>query len=221
MNSVFSENLKKFRLAKGFTQEQVADKLNVNAQTVSRWECGTTLPDVLMLPELSGLYEVTVDDFYKKSNSAYGNLAGRLAAVYEKSRDPADFMSCREEYLKLMKTGELSIEDKWQYGWIHMYMMNYCRDVALEWYKKAVEDDPLKDPQNHQIASVQRIWMYFLLKREDEIVTRMKVKYLLESLPNVGKITAASIMEEIGINESRRVQGLGKRQKAMILEKLA
>lgn len=60
-----------------------------------------------------------------------------------------------------------------------------------------------------------------VLKREDEIVTRMKVKYLLESLPNVGKITAASIMEEVGINESRRVQGLGKRQLAMLLEKLA
>lgn len=60
-----------------------------------------------------------------------------------------------------------------------------------------------------------------VLKRDDEIVSRMKVKYLLESLPNVGKITAVSIMEEIGINESRRVQGLGKRQKAMLLEKLA
>ncbi|MGN0962317.1 MAG: integration host factor, actinobacterial type [Clostridia bacterium] len=60
-----------------------------------------------------------------------------------------------------------------------------------------------------------------VLKRDDEIVTRMKVKYLLESLPNVGKITAVSIMEEIGINESRRVQGLGKRQLAMLLEKLA
>lgn len=60
-----------------------------------------------------------------------------------------------------------------------------------------------------------------VLKREDEIVTRMKVKYLLESLPNVGKITAAALMEEIGINESRRVQGLGKRQLAMLLEKLA
>ena len=60
-----------------------------------------------------------------------------------------------------------------------------------------------------------------VLKREDEIVTRMKVKYLLESLTNVGKITAASLMEEIGINESRRVQGLGKRQLALLLEKLA
>lgn len=66
-----------------------------------------------------------------------------------------------------------------------------------------------------------KITLAEVLKRDDEIVTRMKVKYLLESLPNVGKITAVSIMEEIGINESRRVQGLGKRQLAMLLEKLA
>ena len=59
-----------------------------------------------------------------------------------------------------------------------------------------------------------------IFKRDDEVVTRMKVKYLLESLPNIGKITAASIMKEVGINESRRVQGLGKRQKAALLEKI-
>ena len=49
----------------------------------------------------------------------------------------------------------------------------------------------------------------------------MRVKYLLESLPQVGKITAAKLMEEIGIDEARRVQGLGSRQKAQLLEKLA
>lgn len=37
--TVLCENLKKFCLAKNFTQEQVADILNVNIQTVSRWEC--------------------------------------------------------------------------------------------------------------------------------------------------------------------------------------
>ena len=40
MNSkVFSENMKKFRNAKKYTQEYVAERLGVNAQTVSRWEC--------------------------------------------------------------------------------------------------------------------------------------------------------------------------------------
>lgn len=103
MNNIFTENLKKFRLAKGFTQEQVSDKLNVNTQTVSRWECGTTLPDVLTLPVLARLYEVTVDDFYKKSTVAYDNYAQRLASVYEKTRDPEDFIRCRIEYQKLIK----------------------------------------------------------------------------------------------------------------------
>lgn len=60
-----------------------------------------------------------------------------------------------------------------------------------------------------------------LEETEDEVITRMKVKYLLESLPNVGKITAAALMSELNIKESRRVQGLGKRQREKLLEKLA
>ncbi len=176
MNNIFSDNLKKFRLAKGFTQEQVAEKLNVNSQTISRWECGTTLPDVLTLPELARLYEVTVDDFYKKNSVAYDNYAQRLASVYENSHDPEDFMRCRVEYEKLIKNGELSTADKWQYGWIHMYMMNYCRDVAIEWYDKAVSDDPNEDPENYHIACMQRIWMFFLMKKEDEIISELREK---------------------------------------------
>ena len=176
MNNIFSNNLKKFRLKKGFTQEQIAEKLNVNPQTVSRWECGTTFPDVLTLPALAELYGVTVDDFYKKNSVAYENFAQRLASVYEQSRDPEDFMRCRSEYEKLIKKGELSTADKWQYGWIHMYMMNYCRDIAVEWYDKAVNDDPEKDPENHHIACMQRIWMFFLLKKEDEIISELREK---------------------------------------------
>ena len=120
MNTLFSDNLKKFRQRKNYTQEFVADKLGVSSHTVSRWECGTTLPDVLLLPEIARLYEVTVDDFYKKSTVAYDNYAQRLSSVYENSRDPEDFMRCRNEYLKLIKQGTLSTADKWHYGWIHM-----------------------------------------------------------------------------------------------------
>ncbi len=176
MNNIFTENLKKFRLAKGFTQEQIADKLNVNAQTVSRWECGTTLPDVLTLPELAKLYEVTVDDFYKKNSVAYDNYAQRLASVYEQSHDPEDFMRCRYEYLKLMKNGELSTEDKWLYAWIHKCMMNRCKDVAAEWFDKAVNDNPDDDPTNYQLALMQRMSFYFLIGKGDEIIAEQTEK---------------------------------------------
>lgn len=176
MNSVFSENLKKFRLKKSYTQEQAADILGVSSHTVSRWECGTTLPDVLLLPEIAKLYEITIDDLYKKNSVGYENFAQRLATVYEASRDPEDFMRCRNEFQKLMKQGELSTADKWQYGWIHMYMMNFCRDEAVMWYDKAVNDDPNADPQNYNIANMQRIWMFFLLKKEEEIISELKAK---------------------------------------------
>ncbi|MCL4517017.1 MAG: integration host factor [Firmicutes bacterium] len=55
---------------------------------------------------------------------------------------------------------------------------------------------------------------------DDEAIARMRVVYLLESLPRIGKATTKKIMQEIGIDRSRRVQGLGNRQRGALLEKL-
>ena len=56
MNETISKNLRKLRGEKHMTQEQVAEKLGVSAQSVSRWETGATFPDILLLPELAKLY---------------------------------------------------------------------------------------------------------------------------------------------------------------------
>lgn len=55
---------------------------------------------------------------------------------------------------------------------------------------------------------------------DDEVIARMRVTYLIQSLPQVGKVTSQKIMSEIGINENRRVQGLGKRQRSELLKRL-
>lgn len=57
-------------------------------------------------------------------------------------------------------------------------------------------------------------------KSNDPIVARMKVSALLESLPGYGKAKAAKIMDELEISESRRVQGLGARQREMLMKRL-
>ncbi len=51
----------------------------------------------------------------------------------------------------------------------------------------------------------------------DDIVGKMKVLAVLESLPRVGKVKARRTMEQIGIAESRRVRGLGQQQKSKLL----
>ena len=52
----------------------------------------------------------------------------------------------------------------------------------------------------------------------DEVVAKMKVLAVLESLPGVGKVKARRTMDEIGISESRRVRGLGAQQREALLK---
>ncbi len=61
----------------------------------------------------------------------------------------------------------------------------------------------------------------FALAEDDEIVGKMKVLAVLESLPGVGKVKARRTMDDIGISETRRVRGLGDQQRARLLEAFA
>lgn len=59
-----------------------------------------------------------------------------------------------------------------------------------------------------------------LLERSgDDIVGKMKVSTVLESLPGVGKVRATKIMEELDISATRRIRGLGAKQREMLLTK--
>ncbi|MDP3014138.1 MAG: integration host factor, actinobacterial type [Candidatus Subteraquimicrobiales bacterium] len=49
-------------------------------------------------------------------------------------------------------------------------------------------------------------------KTNDPVIAKMRVSSLLSSLPGVGKARAQTLMEKVGIDASRRVQGLGTRQ---------
>jgi hypothetical protein len=62
-----------------------------------------------------------------------------------------------------------------------------------------------------------------LLKKadKDETVGKMKVVSVLESLPGLGKVKARRLMETVGISESRRLQGLGAKQRAELLKETA
>ena len=55
------ENLRKHRLLKNLTQEDVAVFLNVTPQSVSKWERGECLPDITFLPALANIFETSID----------------------------------------------------------------------------------------------------------------------------------------------------------------
>jgi signal recognition particle GTPase len=55
---------------------------------------------------------------------------------------------------------------------------------------------------------------------QDEMVGKMKVLAVLESLPGLGKVKARRLMEEVGISETRRLHGLGDQQRKKLFERL-
>ena len=60
-----------------------------------------------------------------------------------------------------------------------------------------------------------------VLESTDDIAKKTKVKQILVSLPGVGKVTAEAAMEEIGIDENRKVGGLGSNQKVKLLDRFS
>ena len=60
-----SERLKEARQNIGMTQDQVAEKIMVSRVTISNWENGKSLPDIVSLISLSDLYSISLDDLLK------------------------------------------------------------------------------------------------------------------------------------------------------------
>lgn len=59
------ENIAALRKNRGFTQEELAKRLGVSPQAVSKWENGTACPDIALLPEIADIFSVTVDDLMR------------------------------------------------------------------------------------------------------------------------------------------------------------
>ena len=75
----------------------------------------------------------------------------------------------------------------------------------------------LKDELKRGATSLKDL----LGRTQDEIVGKMKVSTVLESLPGVGRVRAKKIMERLDISESRRMRGLGQKQKDNLLQEFA
>lgn len=77
MKTMLSKNIQRCRKERGLTQEAVAQKLGVTFQAVSKWETGQTMPDPVLLPELSRLLGVSLDKLFGYAS------AERQVSIYE------------------------------------------------------------------------------------------------------------------------------------------
>jgi transposase len=76
----------------------------------------------------------------------------------------------------------------------------------------------LKDKLKHNKVSLKEV---LDSGQSDDVIGKMRVQAVLESLPGIGKVRAAAIMDRLEISESRRVRGLGRNQRDALLKEFS
>lgn len=155
LTGAFIANL---RNEKNWTQAELAKLLGLSDKTISKWESGSGYPDITILPMLSQIFEVSVDELIKgeriqkndsKSNLEHAVLAGRAAldslkekgikytAVDEFGKDIVDYVLQHESYEGLIFCFDnklINIEEKEVYNseLIYYYVKSYHKTIFRE-----------------------------------------------------------------------------------------
>jgi transcriptional regulator with XRE-family HTH domain len=166
-------NIRKLRSERNVTQQQLADAVSVSFQAVSKWENGTTVPDVGLLPDISAFFEVTIDELFKPDMKAYRNKATRLMAIYETDfNDSEAFERADAEYKRLLAAGEADFEDLGSYAYLNECRARHYLHLAEKYYLEAdAKGAELKTPEYYKN---QRQYILFLsrLGRHRESIER-------------------------------------------------
>ena len=112
-------NIKRLRLAKGLTQEQLADLLTISTAAVSKWEAKNTYPDITMLFPLAEIFGVTVDELLD----------------YDEAKAKADVDKIIAEYQRLGVDGRFAERTKLIVSARKKYPHNYRIMVKYMWDK--------------------------------------------------------------------------------------
>ena len=159
-------NIKKLREERGITQAQLAERLGVSFQAVSKWECGTTVPDVGILPDVAELFGVTVDFLFREDGGSRKERAERLVTAYEEDVDNSDaFEKANSAYQKFFEHGYFDSEDLFHFAYLNELRMIYYGRKAERYYAKSLENrDGISDDAYYKF---QRQYISFLSRTGD------------------------------------------------------
>lgn len=88
MNIEFGKRLYEYRKSNGYSQEELADKLNVSRQTISKWERAESSPDTDNLVALSKLYNITIDELIYGKNDAKASSTMNFDSADKQNSNP-------------------------------------------------------------------------------------------------------------------------------------
>ncbi len=155
MNIEIGKKIRLLRLCKGLTQEQLAEKLCVTAQSVSKWENDITAPDIALLPQISVVLGVTIDELFSMTDES---RLVRIESILEScSKDTIipekDFESFRAFLTEHKDDAELKGRVYTALAWLYDQQADAYRGIAAKYAETAIELEPYKK-SNHSAYGI-------------------------------------------------------------------
>ena len=135
------KKIKQLRFKASMTQEQLAERLGITPQSVSKWENAAAMPDITTLPLLAEVFGVSIDDLFDLSaEQRLNRIENRMDAEEEL---PQDLFWEYEEFLKgQLAAGEHKQRATELIAYLYWHRMNACAKKASRFAMEAVRMAP-------------------------------------------------------------------------------
>ena len=135
-NLMIGNRIKELRKARGMTQEQLAERIGISFQAVSKWENNVALPDITLVPRMAQIFGVSIDDLFaydrEKIREEIDRYVHRSWSLRE--TDPKEGRRILEEGLQKYPGNDLLLENL-------LYVLNYSEnpDETIEVASKLID----------------------------------------------------------------------------------
>lgn len=135
------KKIRQLRFKAQLTQEQLADKLGIGPQSVSKWENSVAMPDITTLPLLAEIFGVSIDELFDLNDEQRLNRIENSLDITEEL--PQDLFREYEDYLKGQLTGEANRQRAaGLLSYLYWHRMNSCAKKAAKYAKDTIRTAP-------------------------------------------------------------------------------
>lgn len=135
------KQIKTLRLAKGVTQEELADYLGVSFQAISKWETETSTPDIALLPNIAVFFGITIDELFHIPNEAEFERIENMF-WHERRINSETFSHCIRFLENVLQDDPKNIRAYTCLACLYNHRAESDHEIAGEYAKKVLEIDP-------------------------------------------------------------------------------
>lgn len=159
MNIEIGKKIKSLRLQKGMTQEELATKLNISSQAISKWENNVTMPDIQILPDLSVILGVTIDELFALTDDTHLERIENM--IYNEHFISKDDFNYAEHFLKeKLSDDEKKSQCLTLLAELHIHRSDEHREIASHYAKDALILAPHKKSNHNALRDAENGVMF-------------------------------------------------------------